>query len=618
MKKIILLSLLLILSCQRKDCSEPSVFGEGVISTSAVEYSATFSKDLSEVYFVRSEGAWGKGSLESSIFYSQKESEEWSSPTLVSFSGEFDDSDPHLTEDGTKLYFVSDRPSNAATASADIWVTKRISQGTWSDPERLPDHINTTGTEYGPRTTSNGDLYFAATRPEGLGQGDLYVAKYSSEGFAAPINLGPIINSHKGEWNLGISNDGQLLMYEASERPENKSSYGDLYISFKRGEQWTIPQNVEELNTEGSNLYPQFLENNSRLIYSSSELMESGNVDIYTTNFSDLLEKYSRNAQVAKKYLLVANRSGHSISVVDLQVEKVIRNYQVGKGPHELSVSADRRFVFVANYGSFPRPHEGPIASSELEWMDELQKTVTRISLADGNTKTFEIPNSDSPHGILTNASGSIFWTTAEREGLVKELDGENGELLFEYQTMKGSHVIEGTRNGSKIFTSNIESNTVSIIDTKTRKVEHINAPKGPEGLMLSPDESELWILSNQANQVSIYNLAQGRITDEFSSNGRFPMKMTFINGEVWVSNVFSRNITIFDARTKTFIQEIELETTPLGITSFENQVYVTLPRKNLVRVFDVKSRESISEFSPGIEPDGMAVMYDLKMVFKQ
>ena len=602
MKPVFLLFLLLIWSCQRKDCSEPSVFAPGIISTSAVEYSASFSQDLSEVYFVRSKGAWGKGSLESSIFYSQKVDDEWSDPALTSFSGQFDDSDPHLTEDGTKLYFVSDRPSDAETNSADIWVVNRLASGAWSDPVRLPDHINTPLTEYGPKTTSNGDLYFAATRPEGLGQGDLYMSNYTSEGFSEPINLGSVVNSHLGEWNLGISNDGQLLMYEASGRPENKSSYGDLYISFRKDEQWTIPQNVEELNTEGSNLYPQFLLNNTRLIYSSSETKESPNVDIYSTDFSELLKKYEGNAQLPRKYLLVANRSGHSISVVDLQEEKVIRNFEVGKGPHEISVSADRRFVFAANYGSYPRPHEDPISSNELEWMDEVQNTVTRISLADGGTETFEIPNSDSPHGILTNANGSIFWTTAEKEGIVKELDGESGELLFEYQTMKGSHVIVGTRDGSKIFSSNIESNTVSIIDTKKREVKHISTPKGPEGLMLSPDESELWILSNQANQVSVYNLEQKDITDEFSSNGRFPVKMTFINGEAWISNVFSKNITVFDARTKSFKHEIELETTPLGITSFEDMVYVTLPRKNLIRVFDVMSRDSISEFSPGIE----------------
>ncbi len=616
MKPVLFLSLLFILSCQREDCSEPSVFARDVISTSAIEYSASFSKSMDEVYFVRSDGEWGKGSRQGAIFYSKKVNDQWNDPVMMPFSGQHDDSDPHLTDDGTKLYLVSDRPSNAEEKSADIWVVKKNASG-WSAPERLPDHINSTKTEYGPRTTSNGDLYFAATRPEGMGQGDLYMAKSLPDGFSEPVNLGSVVNSHKGEWNLGISSDGEILMYEASERAENKSSYGDLYISIRKDGNWTIPQNVDELNTTGSNLYPQFLDNNSRLSYSSSETIESTDVDIYMTDFSDLLEKYRANAQLAKKYLIAANRSAHSISVVDLETENVVKTYEVGKGPHEITLTADGRFLFVANYGFFPRPHQDPIPSSELKWTQEVQNSVSRISLENGEIRTFEIPNSNSPHGILANADGSIFWTTAENEGLIKEMNGETGDLLFEYPTMEGSHIIAGTQNRARLFSSNIESNTVSIIDTKTREVKHINTPKGPEGLMLSPDERELWILTNQDHKVSVFNLENEEITHEFSSNGKFPVKLTFINGEAWISNVFSRNIAIFDADSKDFKHEIELETTPLGITSFEGKVYVTLPRKNLVRVFDAASKEFVSEFSPGMEPDGLIVMYDLKKYFE-
>ena len=116
---------------------------------------------------------------------------------------------------------------------------------------RLKTPINSTSQEYSPCTDAKGNLFFASSRPEGFGQGDLYRCEIENGVFNPPINLGSTINSDKGEWNLEVNSLGNVLLFEASERKENSSSYGDLYISFKEAEQWSIPQNIKELNTTG-------------------------------------------------------------------------------------------------------------------------------------------------------------------------------------------------------------------------------------------------------------------------------------------------------------------------------------------------------------------------------
>ena len=72
------------------------------------------------------------------------------------------------------------------------------------------------------------------------------------------------------------------------------------------------------------------------------------------------------------------------------------------------------------------------------------------------------------------------------------------------------------------------------------------------------------------------------------------------------MANVASRNISIFDRYTLAYKGEISLETTPLGIVAAYGRVFVTLPRKNLVRVFDPLGRGVVGEFSPGMEADGL------------
>lgn len=277
------------------------VFEPENISTDAVEYSPTFSSSGSEIYFAKSNDKWGSGELKSSIYYSIRKDNKWSPPKLASFSGHHNDSDPHLTHDDETMFFISKRPSEINQISADIWMVEKNQKGEWGTPIRLNSSINSTANEYSPRTDKNGNLYFASDRPGGYGQGDLYMVRKENEKFTLPINLGNSINTDKGEWNLEISGDGELIIFEASERVQNLSSYGDLYISFNLNNKWTIPQNIKELNTTGSDLYPHLTNRENILYYTSSDSLKSTNTDIYFIDFKTIYDNYKQTSILPEK-----------------------------------------------------------------------------------------------------------------------------------------------------------------------------------------------------------------------------------------------------------------------------------------------------------------------------
>ncbi len=276
------------------------MFEQKNISTNSVEYSSSFSSSGTEIYFARSNNKWGTGNMKSSIYYSVKKNGKWSIPEQTSFSGQFDDSGPHLNKDGNTLYFISKRPSKGIQISADIWVVKKDGMGKWGVPFRLDAPLNSEAREYSPRTDDMGNLYFASDRPNGYGQGDLYMARIENEEFNEPINLGNVVNTEKGEWNLEINGNGDLLIFEASERKENVSSYGDLYISFKLDNKWSIPQNIKELNTSGSDLYPHLTNDGNTLFFTSSNSLKSGDTNIYFTEFVTIYKKYKAQAIFSK------------------------------------------------------------------------------------------------------------------------------------------------------------------------------------------------------------------------------------------------------------------------------------------------------------------------------
>jgi hypothetical protein len=299
MKKIHFLIVLLTLSLNilgQNSQIKKELAGEIPVTTDN-ELGTTFNSKMDEVYFGRSVGKWGKESQRGSIYFSKKIRGVWSKPKMVSFSGDFNDSSPHLTRNNKKLYFISDRPDDSGKTSKDIWVTERNKDGVWGKPFNLGREINSDKTEFSPKTTANGDLYFASDRDGGFGQGDIYLAKMEKGKLAKPFNLGEVINSPKGEWNLEIDAQGSILIFEASERKENFSPYGDLYISFRENNKWTVPQNIREINTPGSDLLPFLDEKKNYLYFSSTNLLAGESANLYRVYFRDILKKYKKKTE---------------------------------------------------------------------------------------------------------------------------------------------------------------------------------------------------------------------------------------------------------------------------------------------------------------------------------
>jgi hypothetical protein len=205
--------------------------------------------------------------------------------------------------------------------------------------------------------TASGALYFASARDNGYGQGDLYRAAARGDGFASPEILGLSVNSSTGEWNLWVSASDYDLVFEASSRPSNVSIPGDLYYSWRTPAGWTAATPLKSLNTRGSELLPRLHPDGETLYYTTA--LSGGHAAVVATDWKALREDTRNNYAPT---LLVANRSSHDVSFVDLARGEVIAATGTGEGPHLLSNVSDGR-VLATGYGEFPQPHGMPVES---------------------------------------------------------------------------------------------------------------------------------------------------------------------------------------------------------------------------------------------------------------
>lgn len=144
------------------------------------------------------------------------------------------DSQPCISSDGKKLFFVSGRPDGYGLS--DIYVSEILADGTFSEPTNLGDVINTNGSEDRPFLHPDGKtLYFSSDGHPGYGKSDLYMSRFENGAWQKPINLGGQINSSNSERSIFVSTLGKTA-YISKEVEKNGILNFDIF-SFDMPEQ---------------------------------------------------------------------------------------------------------------------------------------------------------------------------------------------------------------------------------------------------------------------------------------------------------------------------------------------------------------------------------------------
>lgn len=248
------------------------VFGPGLISTSLYERDFAISPDGNELMYTL-------GTYDQSrrcIVSMQKNGNGWESQQIASFSGVYQDIEPFYAPDGRTLFFASDRPMPGDSTIGDynIWKTQRVN-GVWSEPVALSNLINTDGGEFYPAVSRNGNLYFTATRADGIGREDIFLSRYVNGEYQPPTVLDSNINTVTYEFNAYISPDEDLLIFSSYGRPDELGG-GDLYFSRKKSDgSWESSESMGAIVNSNKLDYCPFVDFTGGNFYFTSERTET-------------------------------------------------------------------------------------------------------------------------------------------------------------------------------------------------------------------------------------------------------------------------------------------------------------------------------------------------------
>jgi len=230
--------------------------GPGVISTGLQETSAALSPDNNTLYFMRSDFA----EKDDTILVTHRVGENWSAPEVVPFSGQWHDSEPALSPDGKRLYFVSNRPPQSGGAPVmaekdgrtftgkNLWYVEMQPSGSWGKPTHVEGALNDGAMIYNPSIAANGDIYFSAHRSDSGKAYQIYVARRTKSGYAAPerVDLGDVEHNRM---DPSVDPEQRFLVYAGNEGDSLGSA--DIYIAFRDANgHWDKPVHLSgDVNT---------------------------------------------------------------------------------------------------------------------------------------------------------------------------------------------------------------------------------------------------------------------------------------------------------------------------------------------------------------------------------
>jgi outer membrane protein OmpA-like peptidoglycan-associated protein len=180
------------------------------------EGAASVSADGQTLYMSLCRRPDGAGDCD--LYQSQLAGDQWTAPQNLARplnSPEWD-AQPSVTADGNSMYFSS-RRAGSIEGSEDLFVSYRTTSGTWTPPQNLNEPVNTRFNERSPFISADGKtLYFSSNGHPGFGNHDLFMTRKLDDGtWSEPVNLGRPINSYGDDAFLTIPARGDKIIYSS-------------------------------------------------------------------------------------------------------------------------------------------------------------------------------------------------------------------------------------------------------------------------------------------------------------------------------------------------------------------------------------------------------------------
>ena len=174
----------------------------------------------------------------------------------------------------------------------------------------------------------------------------------------------------------------------------------------------------------------------------------------------------ARAQETPNPALLVLHKGENAMAIVDPETGKIAGHVPTGQDPHELAVSTDGKLAFASNYSGSTAQGGNSLSVIDIAARKELHHV--------------DLTPLGRPHGLWF-ADGKLYFT-AEANLVIGRYDPATNKVDWLLGTgQERTHMVLVGKDQKMIFTSNVQSNTISIFERATGRQGPPGGPGGPQ-----------------------------------------------------------------------------------------------------------------------------------------
>ncbi len=324
------------------------------------------------------------------------------------------------------------------------------------------------------------------------------------------------------------------------------------------------------------------------------------------------------SALAATGKVYVADEGESAVSVIDATSFKKTGSIPVGRGPHNVQVSPDGKWVWVTNNGQpkaaetmsaeqMPTSGHGAMAGAGAVWVIDATTGAVVAKVGVGMHPAHVVVASDGRTAYITNGgdnSVSVVDTAAQRVTGVIPVGAS-------------PHGLRISPDGKQVWVANLKGGTVSVIDTESRKqVTQIAAGKGPAQVGFTPDGRFGFVSLSEENKVAVIDPVSRKVIRKIAV-GTVPIQLhaTPDSALVLVANQGTpkkpgSTVSVIDVASMKVAATIKTGAGAHGVVIDRDgrHAFVTNTYANTVSVIDVAKRKVIATVAVGKGPNGISM----------
>jgi PQQ-dependent catabolism-associated beta-propeller protein len=236
------------------------------------------------------------------------------------------------------------------------------------------------------------------------------------------------------------------------------------------------------------------------------------------------------------------------------------------------------------------------------------------------------------PRGIRTSPDGKVVYvalsfSSQQTPGTINKIaaiDHATGKVVAQYDAGTDPEQFAVSTDGRRLFISNEDAGTASIVDTGSGKVvATVVVGIEPEGVTISPDGRWVYVTAETSNTVSVIDTQTNNVIATFMVGAR-PRDAAFSpdGARAYVTAELGRSISVIDTRTHSVIRTIDLPrgdgVKPMGVVVSHDgaKIYVANGRANSISVIDAATDTLVSTIPVGQRVWGLAITRDGKKLY--